>query len=127
MAFLTKWIHEPYIMGTVFTGMVAVNEIDLAMLEYLGALQQEDEMYFLLDFSRSASIPTSLLRLSSTSQVVNHANTQWFAVVNPVGFDQYTTRLLVRDKVKVFNTREKALGFLRGMVRLDTGIALETD
>jgi len=125
MTFMTKWINEPYIMGTVFTGMVAVNEVDTAMLEYLGALQQEQEMYFLLDFARAASIPTTLLRLSSISQVVNHANTRWFAVVNPVGFDQFTTRLLVRDKVKVFDNRDKGLGFLRGMVRLDKGEILD--
>ncbi len=125
MTFLTNWVNEPYIMGTVFTGMVSISEVDTAMLEYLGALQQEADLYFLLDFARAASIPTSLLRLSSISQVVNHGNTRWFAVVNPVGFDQFTTRLLVRDKVKVFDSREKGLGFLRGMVRLDKGEILD--
>lgn len=125
MTFITNWLHEPYIMATTFTGMVAVTEVDTVMLEYLGALQETEDLYFLLDFARSASVPTTLLRLSSISQVVNHGNTRWFAVVNPVGFDQLTTRLLVRDKVKVFDTREKGLGFLRGMVRLDKGEILD--
>ena len=70
------------------------------------------------------SFPEDLFELDSISQVVEHDNTRWFAVINPDVFANYTTRLLVRDKAKIFENRERALGFLRGMVQLDTGLVV---
>lgn len=124
MAFQTQWIHDPYIIETVYSGQVSGSEFDMNMLEYLGIVQSQPA-YILLDLSEVASLPSQLLQLSSLGQVINHANTAWLAVVMP-GQSEYarTTRMLARDKVKLFPDRTSALAFLRGMVRADTGIVL---
>lgn len=124
---MTRWKHEPYILDTTFTGILSVDEIDEIMNDYLGRLNEGASLYLMVNFARAVSIPTTLLQMDSVVEVLNHANLQWLVMVNPVGFDSNTTRLLAQDKVKVFESKEKALGFLRGMVRLDTGIALESD
>ena len=125
MPYMTAWIYEPYILRTTFTGLITIDDIDSVMRDYLTRLSGDQHLYFMVDFGRVLSTPTKMTQIETVTEVITHANTQWFAVVNPVGFDNNTTRLLVQNKVKVFNAREKAVGFLRGMVRLDTGLALE--
>lgn len=125
MPYMTRWIHEPYILDTTFTGILSVSEIDEVMNDYLARLTEQSSLYILVNFARAVTIPTTLLQMDSVVEVLNHENLQWLVMVNPVGFDSNTTRLLAQDKVKVFDNKEKALGFLRGMVRLDTGIALK--
>jgi|GEM_PF-1454330 len=127
MPYTNTWVHEPYILRTTLTGLIIVDEVDGIMHDYLDILNQQDAVYFILDFGRAATIPTTLLQVDSIIDVIHHTNTQWFAIVNPTGFDSNTTRLLVQDKVKIFDDKDKALGFLRGMVRLDTGTALDSD
>ncbi len=123
----TRWIHEPYIMQSTFTGIIHIDEVDTLMREYLATVEANDSVYIILDFSRAVSVPTTLLQLDSIIDTIHHPNTQWFTVVNPTGFDSNTTRLLAQDKVKIFDNKDKALGFLRGMLRLDTGITLDSD
>lgn len=123
----TRWIHEPYIMQSTFTGIIHIDEVDTLMHEYLARVEANDGVYIILDFSRAVSVPTTLLQLDSIIDTIHHLNTQWFTVVNPTGFDSNTTRLLAQDKVKIFDSKDKALGFLRGMLRLDTGITLDSD
>lgn len=122
MPFNTRWIHNPYILQTEFSEHVSGGDFTTAMLEYLGAAQ-EQPTYFLLDFTRARHIPARLFELSISSQVINHANTRWFVIVNP-DVTNYETRMLARSKVKVFPNMEMAIGFLRAMVRLDTGQVL---
>lgn len=124
MPFSTNWVHSPYIVRSVFTGFVSVDEVDAVMRDYLAKLNAGHTLYFVLDFERAISIPTTLLQVDSIIDVINHDETRWFVVVNPVGFDSTTTNLLTQDKVKIMGTKNKALGFLKGMVRLDTGITL---
>jgi hypothetical protein len=126
MAFHTDWTNEPYIMETTYSGRVSGNDLQMSMLEHLGAVQ-EQELYILLNFSDAERVPPSLLELPALSQVVGHGNTRWLAIVNPDGdTDSYTTHLMVNDKVKIFLNRKSALAFLRGMVRSDTGEILES-
>jgi hypothetical protein len=127
MPFMTNWVHKPYIVKSVFTGIVSIIEVDAVMRDYLSKLNADHMLYFMIDFERAASIPTTLLQIDSIIEVINHVNTQWFVIVNPVGFDSNTTHLLMQDKVKIVNTKAKALGFLRAMVRLDTGLTFESD
>lgn len=126
MPYMTRWIHEPYILDTTFTGILSISEIDEVMNDYLVRLGEQSSLYILVNFARAVTVPTNLLQISSIIEVINHNNLQWLVTVNPVGFDSNTTRLLAQDKVKVFNNKESALGFLRGMVRLDTGVTLES-
>ena len=126
MPFMTNWIHQPYIVKTVFTGIVTISEVDAIMNDYIDKLNEGHKLYFMVDFERTVTIPTTLLQMDSIIEVINHTNTQWLVVVNPSGFDSTTTHLLTQDKVKVLQTQSKALGFLRGMVRLDTGITLDS-
>lgn len=124
MAFQTQWVNEPYIIETYYTGQVSGSEFDMNMLEYLGIVQAQP-VYILLDLSEVESLPMQLLQLSSVGQVINHANTSWLAVVMPEQAENIrTTRMLARDKVKLFPDRVDALAFLRAMVRIDTGIVL---
>ena len=126
MPYMTRWIHEPYILDTTFTGILSIDEIDEVMNDYLARLNEPLSLYILVNFARAVTVPTNLLQINSIIEVINHDNLQWLVTVNPVGFDSNTTRLLAQDKVKVFNNKENALGFLRGMVRLDTGVTLES-
>lgn len=125
MPYTSTWVNAPYIYRTVFTGLVSIDEVDAIMQDYLSTLADNQQVYFMLDFGRAASVPTTLLQIDSIIEVIHHDNTQWFAVVNPTGFDNNTTRLLAQEKVKLFDSKDKALGFLRGMVRLDTGNPLD--
>jgi hypothetical protein len=124
MAFHTQWVNEPYIIETQYAGHVSGSEVDMNMLEYLGIVQSQPA-YILLDLSKVETLPNQLLQLSSLGQVITHANTAWLAIVMP-GQPEYvrTTRMLARDKVKLFPDRVNALSFLRAMVRTDTGIVL---
>ena len=88
------------------------------MLEYLGAAQAQ-KVYLLLDFSQ-VNVPNGMLSLPSLIQVINHANTQWFAIIKPESSSSYMTKLLSGDKVKMFRDRETAINFLKAMERLDT-------
>jgi len=97
----------------------------MIMHEFLDILNGHEGVYFILDFGRAATVPTTLLQIDSIIDVMHHANTVWFAIVNPTGFDNNTTQLLAQEKVKIFDSKDKALGFLRGMVRLDTGKELD--
>jgi hypothetical protein len=126
MPFITNWVHTPYIINSTFTGIVSITEVDAVMQDYRMKLDDSNGLYVMIDFERALSIPTTLLQIDAIIEVINHSNTRWFVIVNPVGFDSTTTNLLSQDKVKVVNTKNKALGFLRGMVRLDTGIKLES-
>jgi len=121
------WVHTPYIVKSVFTGIISITEVDAVMRDYLTKLNDGNELYFLVDFERVINIPTTLLQMDSIIEVINHSNTRWFVLVNSVGFDSTTTHLLTQDKVKVMGGKDKAIGFLRGMVRLDTGITLKSD
>ncbi len=126
MGFHTNWINEPYIMETTYEGRVSGNDLQMSMLEHLGAVQ-EQELYILLNFSDAERVPPSLLELPALSQVVGHGHTCWLAIVNPEGdTDSYTAHLMVNDKVKIFLNRKSALAFLKGMVRVDTGNILDT-
>jgi len=125
MPYTSTWVNKPYILRSTLIGLITVDEVDDIMHEYLDILNQHDAVYFILDFGRAATVPTTLLQIDSIIEVIHHDHTQWFAVVNPTGFDNNTTRLLSQEKVKIFDNKDKALGFLRGMVRLDTGIALD--
>ena len=127
MSFSTNWVHSPYIVRSVFTGYVSIDEVDAVMRDYLAKLDDGHALYFIVDFERAVSIPTTLLQIDSIIEVINHIETKWFVVVNPAGFDSTTTHLLSQDKVKIMESKNKALGFLRGMVRLDTGVTLEID
>jgi hypothetical protein len=125
MTFHTEWVNEPYIMETIYEGRVSGNDLQMSMLEHLGAVQEQD-LYILLDFSDADRVPPSLLELPALSQVVGHGNMRWLAIVNPEGdTDSYTAHLMVNDKVKIFLNRESAVAFLRGMVRTDTGDVLD--
>lgn len=119
MSFRTTWIDEPYVLGTTFTAHATVSELNLIMLEYLGAAQEQD-VYLLLDFSE-VNVPNGMLSLPSLLQVINHANTRWLAIVKAETSTSYMTKLLTRDKVKMFRDTETAVDFLRAMVRVDTG------
>lgn len=124
MAFYTEWVNEPYIIETHYAGRIAGSEVDMNMLEYLGIVQIQP-VYILLDMSEVESLPNQFLQLSSLGQVIAHPNASWVAIVSPGQADNArTTRMLARDKVKLFADRESALGFLRAMVRVDTGITL---
>ncbi len=124
MAFYTEWINEPYIIATNYTGHVLGSEFDMNMLEYLGIVQAQPA-YILLDMSKVESLPTQLLQLSSLGQVIAHPNSSWLSIVIPGQVENIrTTRMLARDKVKLFPDRNTALAFLRAMVRVDTGIVL---
>lgn len=98
----------------------------MVMLEFLGTAQMQP-VYLLLDFSEAQSLPEGVLGLSSASQLVNHGNVCWLAIVNPEKRQtrsQYVTRMLANGKVKMFDGAQNALAFLRGMVRIDTGSVL---
>lgn len=123
MTFQTTWINEPYIIVTEYSGRVTGGELDMNMLEYLGIVQDQP-VYILLDFSQADTIPGKLFELSSAGLVINHANTCWFAIVNPSGQPSRATRMLARDSIKIFNDRRSAESFLRAMVRIDTGVVL---
>lgn len=119
MTFSTEWIFEPYILGTTFENSATVSDLNLIMLEYLGA-SQEQEMYFLLDFT-GVAVPNAMLSVPSLLQVINHGNTQWLGIVKAETSSSYMTKLLVRDKVKIFRDRQTAIDFLSAMIRIDTG------
>lgn len=120
MPFLSKWVNEPYILKTHYTGRVSGSELKVSMLEYLGAAQTQP-MYFMMDFLEADGVPQEMLNLPAILQVINHANTRWLVLIKNESASSYMTQLLTRDKVKTFRDRETALGFLRGMVRIDTG------
>lgn len=124
MPFLSEWVHEPYILKTHYTGRVSGSELKVSMLEYLGAAQTQP-MYFMMDFLDSDGVPNEMLNMPAILQVINHANTRWLILVKHESASSYMTQLLSRDKVKTYRDIETALGFLRAMVRIDTGEILE--
>jgi hypothetical protein len=119
MAFHTKWLDEPYILVTDFAGVVTSIDLKMAMLEYLGA-SQEQPMYFLLDFMQANYVPEKLLDLPLLLQVMNHANTRWLVIVKPEVEASYMTQILTKDRARVFRDRESAASFLRKMVELES-------
>mgnify|MGYP000250566100 CR=1 FL=1 len=123
MTFRTQWLDELHILHTVFENNPSMGDLNLVMLEYLGAAQ-EQEIYFLLDFT-GVDVPTNILKLPALLQVINHGNTQWLCLVKPEAKSSYMTRLLSRDKVKTFRKTENAIGFLRGMILSEKGNDLD--
>ena len=124
MPFISEWIHEPHILATRYSGRVSGGELKVSMLEYLGAVQTQP-MYFMMDFLESDGVPQEMLNMPAILQVINHANTRWLIMVKTENAYSYMTQLLSRDKVKIYRDRQTALGFLRAMVRIDTGEILE--
>ena len=124
MPFISEWINEPYILATNYSGRVSGGELKVSMLEYLGAVQTQP-MYFMMDFLESDGVPQEMLNMPAILQVINHANTRWLIMVKTENAYSYMTQLLSRDKVKIYRDRQTALGFLRAMVRIDTGEILE--
>ncbi|MEM9954662.1 MAG: hypothetical protein AAF846_23835 [Chloroflexota bacterium] len=116
MTFRTEWVAD-HILGTTFNTSTSVSELNLVMLEYLGAAQ-EQKVALLLDFS-DVIVPNDMLSMPSLLQVINHANTQWLAIVKTETSSSYMTKLLVRDKVKMFRDRQTAIDFLQAMIRID--------
>ncbi|MEO1288087.1 MAG: hypothetical protein AAFV93_09970 [Chloroflexota bacterium] len=116
MTFRTEWVAD-HILGTTFNTSTSVSELNLVMLEYLGAAQ-EQKVALLLDFS-DVLVPNDMLSMPSLLQVINHANTQWLAIVKTETSSSYMTKLLVRDKVKMFRDRQTAIDFLQAMIRID--------
>ena len=118
MTFRTEWIDDSNILSTTFEKHTSLSDLNLIMLEYLGAAQAQ-KVYLLLDFSQ-VNVPNGMLSLPSLLQVINHANTQWFAIVKAESSSSYMTKLLSGDKVKMFRDRKTAVGFLNAMERIDT-------
>ncbi|MGJ3240760.1 MAG: hypothetical protein ACFE0Q_18770 [Anaerolineae bacterium] len=117
MAFQTEWIEEPHILGTTFDSSATIGELNSVMLQYISAAQKSP-IYLLLDFN-DINVPNRILSLPSLLQVVNHGNTRWLCVVKPEASSSYMTKLLTRDRVKMFRDRESAISFLRAMLRID--------
>lgn len=120
MAFRSEWVHEPYILRTAFYGGATAGDVNMAMMEYLGAAQ-EQATYFMMDFTEAGDVPNGLLELPSLLQVINHANTRWMVIVKPEIGQSFMTQLLSREKVKTYRDTPTGLAFLRAMVRVDTG------
>ncbi|GAB5492773.1 MAG: hypothetical protein Phog2KO_29880 [Phototrophicaceae bacterium] len=114
MTFRTQWLDEIPVLHTVFEDSTSMSELNLVMLEYLGAAQ-EQEVHFLLDFT-GINVPTNILKLPALLQVINHGNTKWLCLVKPETRASYMTRLLSRDKVKTFRKTDNAISFLQGMI-----------
>ena len=119
MPFQTYWVEAPHIPGTDYSGAVSGFDLNMAMLEYMGALQDQP-VYFLMDFSATRGLPNKFFELSASAQVLHHPNTRWCAVVHAgQSRNSYTTRLLARNRVKIFEKRKDAMAFLRAMVQTD--------
>ncbi|MCA9913906.1 MAG: hypothetical protein KC496_11180 [Anaerolineae bacterium] len=118
MAFHTSWLEEPFILATTFSDVVTSIDLKMAMLEYLGAAQ-EQPTYFLLDFTQANYVPEKLLDLPLLLQVMNHANTRWLAIVKPESEASYMTQILTKDRTRIFRDRESAAYFLRKMIAYD--------
>lgn len=112
-----EWIDKPDILGVTFTEQISISELNAILIEFLKAAQ-EREIYVLIDFSQ-IRVPAGLLSMPSLLQVVNHANTRWMGIVKTESRSSLLTKMLSRDKVKMFRNSENALAFLRGMVRID--------
>ncbi len=123
MSHRTYWAVEPYIRVAEFSGHVGLDELDAVMHDFL-AVANDFPAYFVLDLTNTRSLPTSIFQIQAIRDVVMLENTRWLAVVNPDVFANYATRMLAGDKAKVFEDLDRALSFLRGMVRLDTGVTL---
>lgn len=122
MAFHTTWLDEPYILVTTFSDVVTSIDLKMAMLEYLGAAQ-EQPTYFLMDFTQANYVPEKLLDLPLLLQVMNHANTRWMAIVKPESDASYMTQLLTKDRSRIYRDRESAVYFLRKMIAYDAAQA----
>jgi len=112
-----EWIDKPLIAGITFTEQISITDLNYIMVGFL-KIAQKGDVYILLDFSQ-INVPPGLLTLPSLLQVINHANTRWMGVVKRESSTSVLTKMLARDKVKMFRSTENALGFLRGMVRID--------
>ena len=119
MAFQTEWIVEPYIISTTFTGRTSVHDMKMAMLEYLGAAQQEQNLYILMDFMGAENVPNKLLDMPILAQIINHGNTRWLVIAKEAADSSYMTQFLMRDKVKTVRSREEAIKFLVAMMKLE--------
>lgn len=117
MTFRTEWVASPHVLGTQFEDNTTISELKLVFLEYLGAAQEQD-IYFLLDFT-GVAVPNQLLTLPSLLQVINHANTSWMVIVKAQAAGSFMTKLLNRDKVKIYRERDTALSFVKAMVLSD--------
>lgn len=117
MTFRTEWVATPHVLGTQFESNTTISELKLVFLEYLGAAQEQDA-YFLLDFT-GVVVPNQLLTLPSLLQVINHANTRWMVIVKEQTANSFMTKLLNRDKVKIYRERDTALSFVKAMVLSD--------
>jgi hypothetical protein len=124
MTFRTEWVATPHILGTRFDDSTNISELKLVFLEYLGAAQEQG-VYLLLDFT-GVAVPNQLLTLPSLLQVINHANTRWMVIVKEQSPASYMTKLLNRDKVKIYRERDTALSFLKAMV-LSDGLKLSPE
>lgn len=112
-----EWIDKPDILGVTFTEQISISELNAILIEFLKAAQ-EREIYVLIDFSQ-IKVPVGLLSMPSLLQVINHANTRWMGIVKTESSSSVLTKMLSRDKVKMFRDADSAVAFLRGMVRLD--------
>jgi len=119
MVTTTQWIHEPHICSTTFDDETNVGELNNVMVNYLHKVQ-DSPTYFVLDFT-GIHVPEGLLRLPALLQVINHANTKWMAIVKAETSSSYMTKMLSRDKVKMFRDADTAIHFLESMVRVDSG------
>jgi hypothetical protein len=123
MSYRTEWLADSAILSTSFEQHSSVSELHQVLLEYLGAAQNQ-EIYFLMDFSQT-NAPAGLLTLPSLLQVINHANTKMLVIVKPEssGYSSMT-QMLSREKVKIMRERQKAVDFLLAMARMDRGSEL---
>ncbi|MEL6407895.1 MAG: hypothetical protein AAFV98_18260 [Chloroflexota bacterium] len=112
-----EWIEKPNIVGITFTEQISINSLNHTMVDFL-KIAQKGEVYIMLDFSQ-IRVPAGLLSMPSLLQLINHANTRWMGVVKRESSSSVLTKMLARDKVKMFRSSDDALGFLRGMVRID--------
>ncbi|GAB1422070.1 hypothetical protein MASR2M15_22780 [Anaerolineales bacterium] len=123
MSFRITWLHKPHIIRIQYEGTVTGLDLTQSMQKVLRAVMQT-ETYLMLDFSAIHIVPNDLFSNSLTSQLLNHANTQWCVVIASQDRNDRNTRLLTQDKIKLFSQYDSAYAFLIGMLRLDKGIII---
>ncbi len=109
------WVEKPWIMSADYEGRVTVQDYEVAMGECLAVLK-EQPVYFVVDLSKSITLPLQVTMISSLLELVNHRNTMAFAFIGANRFAKLTIPTMIRKPYRFFESREPGMVYLRDMV-----------
>lgn len=112
------WLERPSIMAAEYQGRLAAIDFENVMNTCLLELQTQ-QLYFLVDFEGSMTMPLKVTLIPSLLELINHKNTMGFAFVHANRFAKMSIPTFVRKPFRFFEGRETGLAYLRDLIAQD--------